>query len=78
MQITKEQLEKNNKRVLEKWKNGDNLANSTPEDTWYPEKGVFDKAKGKMVSTYKPESEQVVEEKPKEVFVRKLTLVKND
>ena len=58
MPLTKEQIAENNKRVLEKWRNGDNLSNSTDEDTWFPPKGVFDKKKGRMVSTYKQEEKE--------------------
>jgi hypothetical protein len=49
MPLTKEQIAENNKRVLEKWRNGDNLCLSTEEMVWFPPRGVFDKKKGRMV-----------------------------
>ena len=41
--------QENNERVLEKLEQGDDLATSTLEDTWFPPKGVFDREKGRMV-----------------------------
>lgn len=46
--------QENNKRVLEKFRSGDNLATSKPEDTWYPPKGIFDRSKGRMVPVAPP------------------------
>jgi hypothetical protein len=40
---------RNNKTVLEKMKNGDNLSINKTEDTWFPPKGTFDRSKGRMV-----------------------------
>lgn len=38
-----------NATVVEKLKNGDNLSTCKKEDTWFPQRGVFDREKGRMV-----------------------------
>ena len=45
----KEKQKEHNERVLEKMRDGDNLATSSIEDTWFPSRGVFDRALGRMV-----------------------------
>lgn len=54
----KEKQKEHNKRVLEKMKSGDNLATSSVEDTWFPSRGVFDRALGRMVPAKPEENER--------------------
>ena len=46
---TKSIQEENNDRVLEKMEKGDNLSTSTLKDSWFPNRGVFDRKLGRMV-----------------------------
>jgi hypothetical protein len=69
-QLSDDPVLENNARVLDKWKKGDNLATSTPEDQFYPPRGIFSREEGRMVSTYKAE----IPKKPK----RHLYVVSNE
>ena len=58
--MTPKQRAENNKRVLEKWRAGDSLATSTPEDTWWPNrsKGFIKKDPEAMKKLYKVTEEK--------------------
>lgn len=71
MENKEKSIKENNLRVLAKLAEGDNLATSSVEDSWFPSRGIFDREKGRMVAT-KQTTKQTT--KP----ARHLRLVKND
>lgn len=63
--MTDDERKKHNKRVLERWKRGENMSTSTVQDSWFPDrsKGAIKKDADAVKFLYGEDAEAIDDKK---------------